>query len=204
MRHAFSSVASARGVLALTILSCFAFPSRGVAQRMSCSRAQTTLLNKNSTRDELQLAMAKMVNCGDAAPAGSVKMLRQVTSRSTADTIAITGAWALLDRRLVDSIGVLALDASQPRERRLVFLRLLTRYVAPSAGIDTSEVNYQVPSVLTSMQDSEGVIGTNPITFDGRNVARARIQSMSIHDADTTLRKLAALVYQELQADYPQ
>ena len=105
-------------------------------------------------------------------------MLRQVTSRSAADTVALHGAWALLDTRLTDSIRVLALEVNQPTERRLFFLRLLTRYAAPNAAVDDRGVNAEAPSVLLAAHDPGGVVGTNPPTADSRNYARATILTM--------------------------
>ena len=185
--------------LTLAVL-CLAHPSRTLAQGMSCSTAQTTLLKKNSTRSELEMAMARMVNCGDLAPGGIVKMLRQVNPRSIADTVARQGAWALLDNRLMDSVRVLAVSANQATERRLFFLRLLTRYAALNAGVNDKAANLaDAPSVLFAVHHPGGVVGTNPLTTDGRNRARATIRTMGLQDTDATLRKLAGLVYEELR-----
>ena len=81
MRHALSRVVRVRRALGLTFAAlCLAHSSRAVAQGMSCSTAQTILMKKNSTRTELYGAMSRMVRCGDLAPGGIVKMLRQVAS----------------------------------------------------------------------------------------------------------------------------
>jgi len=147
--------------------------------------------------------MATMVNCGDAAPGTIVKMLRQFAPRSAGDTLARQGAWALLDTRLVDSIGVLALDVNQTTERRLFFLRLLTRSAALNAAVNESQMNSDAPSVLTSVIHPGGVLGTRPPTAESRNRARATIQTMGLRDPDPTLRKLAGLVYEELKYYMP-
>jgi hypothetical protein len=144
-----------------------------------------------------------MVNCGDAAPGGIVELLRQGTPHSENDTLALQGAWALLDNQLMDSIRVLAVDVKQPTERRLFFLRLLTRYTAPNAAVDESQMDSDAPSVLTSVIHPGGVVGTNPLTPDGRIRARATIQTMGFHDPDPRLRKLAGLVYEELKYHLP-
>jgi hypothetical protein len=199
-RQEFLEVASRRLARWLIMAAwCVSLPSQVGAQGMSCSTAQTILLKKSSARTELYGAMSRMVNCGDAAPGGIVKMLRQVTLRSTADTVARQGARALLDNRMMDSIRMLAVDVDQPTERRTFFLRLLTRYAAPNAGIDESQMNSDAPTVLTTVIHPGGVVGTSPMTADGKSRARATIQSMGSHDPDATLRKLAGLVHAELK-----
>jgi hypothetical protein len=204
MRHALSRVASVRRTFCLTFASLtLALPSRGVAQGMSCDRARTILLSKTSTRTDKYGAMSRMVNCGDAAPGGIVELLRQGTPHSENDTLALQGAWALLDNQLMDSIRVLAVDVKQPTERRLFFLRLLTRYTAPNAAVDESQMDSDAPSVLTSVIHPGGVVGTNPLTPDGRIRARATIQTMGFHDPDPRLRKLAGLVYEEPKYHLP-
>jgi hypothetical protein len=106
--------------------------------------------------------MAKVVHaCGDAAPGWIARMLREATPLSTRDTVARSGAWALLDRRLIDSVRVLAIDHAQTTERRRYFLRLLARYVSPTAAVDDRHINDGLsPSVILAAQDADGVVGT--------------------------------------------
>src|SRR5215218_6633376 len=202
LRHTHLKILSDRRALGLTCaVLCLALPSGAVAQRRNCDQARAVLLNETSTRTESYVEMATMVNCGDAAPGTIVKMLRQFAPRSAGDTLARQGAWALLDTRLVDSIGVLALDVNETIERRLFFLRLLTRSAALNAAVNESQMNSDAPSVLTSVIHPGGVLGTRPPTAESRNRARATIQTMGLRDPDPTLRKLAGLVYEELK-DY--
>jgi hypothetical protein len=150
-------------------------------------------------------AIAKVVNtCGDAAPGWVARLLRQATPLSTKDTVARTAAWSLLDRRLTDSVRVLALDQTQTTERRRYFLRLLARYVSPIAAVDDRHINDDPsPSVILAAQDADGVLGTWPPNAESRNRARGTIHQMGETDPDATLRKLAALVYDELQYYLP-
>ena len=205
LRHTYSNILSDRRALGLTFAAlCLALPSRAVAQRRNCAQARAVLLNETSTRTESYVEMATMVNCGDAAPGTIVKMLRQFAPRSAGDTLARQGAWALLDTRLVDSIGVLALDVNQTTERRLFFLRLLTRSAALNAAVDDRGIhNPETPSVLLAAGDAGGVLGTSPPTAESRKRARATIQTMGLRDPDPTLRKLAGLVYEELKYYMP-
>ena len=125
-------------------------------------------------------------------------MLRQATPLSTKDTIARIGAWALLDRRLTDSLRVLATDQTQTTERRRFFLSLLVRYAAPNAVIDEGSLDSGAPAVLSTMLDPGGVHGTWPPNTQSHGVVLYTIQQMASNDPDARLRKLAAQVYTEL------
>ena len=123
MRHVLLGIVSFRRALGLTFAAlCLAPPSRAVAQGMSCEQAQTILLKKHSTRADLFGAMSRMVNCGDGAPVGIMKMFRQVTPRAVADTVARQGAWALLDNRLMESVRSMGLHDPDATLRKLAGL----------------------------------------------------------------------------------
>jgi len=205
MRRRYLPLARLQQALAFALAAVFlVYPSRIEAQITSCNQAQAILLNPSSLRDDLYMAMAKAVRCPGDGPRIIATVLRQATPLSTLDTIARQGAYALLDRRLTDSVRVLATDPTQTTERRTLFLRLLTRYAAANAAVDASQINSQpTPSVLLAVQDAGGVLGTYPPDATSRNNARATIHHMSLNDSDATLRKLAGLVYVQLQ-DYMQ
>jgi hypothetical protein len=169
-----------------------------------CGEAQATLLSDGATRQQVVSAMAKIVHCGDIAPGTIVAALRRATPNTTRDTIAHAGAWSLFDRRLLDSVRVLALDYSQPTARRIAHLQLLTRYAVPSVAVDTSSIHHDHPSVLVSMTDGGGWQGTRPLGLEDRKWARASIQAMAHRDPDARLRKLAGLVAEQLGFHFQQ
>jgi hypothetical protein len=173
--------------------------SSGAQQTLTCDQARTTLLTNGGSRAQLVLATAKIIHCGDMAPTTVAATLRRATPNSTRDTLAQAAAFTLFDRRLLDSVRVLALDASQTAARRQVYLRLLTRYAAPLAAIDTTSLGQEPPKVLGAGGDGDGVVGTSPLGLEGRNWARATIQTMGFHDPDPRLRKLANAVGDQLQ-----
>jgi hypothetical protein len=161
MRSAFLKVARFRRTLAHAFVPvCLAYASPALGQSLTCEQARDILLASSSTRDDRYHAIAKAVNaCGNGGPIMIARALRAAAPLSTADTVARTGAYALLDRRLADSVRVLARDQSQTTERRRYFLRLLTRYVAANASIDERFVDADAPSVLVPVSDGGGVVG---------------------------------------------
>ncbi len=203
-RHSTWSRRSARVALGFLLIGLLA-PARSsrAQQTLTCDQARTTLLANGASRAQLVLATAKIINCGDMAPGTVVATLRRATPNSTRDTLAQAAAFNLFDRRLLDSVRVLALDASQSAARRQVYLRLLTRYAAPLAAVDTTALNAESPKVLGAGGDGVGVQGTSPLGVEGRNSARATIQAMGYHDPDPRLRKLASLVGDQLQPFMP-
>jgi hypothetical protein len=202
MRRISLSFARRQASFALTFATLFLLqPSTARAQSMTCNQAKAILLNSSSLRSDLYQAMAKALRgCPNDGPQIVANALRQAPALSTRDTVARQGAWALLDRRLVDSLHYIALDPAQTTERRRFFLRLLTRYVAPNATVDDRQISSEdSPSVLQAVSDAGGVVGTSPITAESKNTARYTIQYKRDHDADPTLRKLAGLIDQQLQ-----
>ena len=179
--------------------------SSASAQAWTCEHARDILVNTDSSsRSDMFEALAKVVHtCGHSAPGWVARMLRQASPLSTTDSVARLGAWSLLDRRLIDSVRVLALDQTQTTERRRFFLNLLARYAAVDVVVDGGTMDSDAPAVLSTVVDPGGLLGTWPPNTESRNRARATIRQMSESDPDATLRRLAGYVYVELP-DYMQ
>jgi hypothetical protein len=106
--HAFKRLGWSALVLAL-----LAMPAPAVAQQMTCAQALTATAHTGYTRDQIAEAWNVLVGCGDAAPPAIAAAIRSAPLNSAKDTLALLAAWSLADRRLVDSIIVLAKDPSQ-------------------------------------------------------------------------------------------
>jgi hypothetical protein len=120
---------------------------------------------------------------------------------STLDTLVQFDAYMLFDRRLADSIRALALDPNQSKARRTFYLYLLTRYAAPSAGVDTGAVGKRSIAIVVQPH-VEWVTGNQPLTASDRVRVRSTILSMATDDPDPTLRELARMVHEDL-GSYP-
>jgi hypothetical protein len=190
------------GAAFAVVVTLLLLPASAKAQQaLTCDQARSTLLSSGGSRAQLIAATATIIRCGDIAPATVATALRRATPNTTRDTLAQFGAASLFDRRLLDSVRVLALDYSQPTARRQAYLHLLTRYASPIAAIDVRSLDRDdAPKVLGAGDGEGGVDGTQPLGVDGRNLARATIQTMGWHDPDPRLRKLANLVGEQLQA----
>jgi hypothetical protein len=90
-------------------------------------------------------------------------------------------AWALFDPGLVDSVAALAKDARQPRQRRVLFVGLLSRYAECASGTDSC-----------------GSDDLHPLPPADRDRARAAIDWLAHHEPDARLRAYAAQVSEEL------
>jgi hypothetical protein len=168
------------------------------AQAMSCETARQTILSNGSKRDALIEASSVIVRCEDLAPNTIVAAIRKATPGSLRDTLALGNAHTLRDARLADSIAVLAKDPQQSLARRTFFVGLLVRYINPHAGLNASTVNHAVPAVLVYLPHT-GVIDGNQRMLDyHRERIRSQILSVSYHDSDANLRKLAGLAAEQV------
>jgi hypothetical protein len=169
-------------------------PARG--QVPTCAQAQA-ILSTNGVYSRAQIANAwpVMIKCGDPAPPTIILALRQANANSARDTLAIDAAWALADRRLVDSIIVLAKDPTQLIARRSKYLALLTRDVNPDVAFTLGPSG----SVrLATMGDVTPVTGNQPIDQPARNRSSAAIAWMSANDSNGDIRRWAAAIAKQL------
>ena len=193
--------ATARGVIALAFLMLRPAPMG--AQRFTCEGARTVLLSDAAARRDQFSAANTILGCGNVGAGTIASALRRATPNTTADTIASNLAFLTFDRRLADSIRVIALDSSQSTERRTLYLRLLANYVAPGTGIDvdagkrgSSRVLHR--SVHAAVETRSGPFGTWPMRAEDRASVLATIVVMGARDPDEKLRRLAERVGKEL------
>jgi hypothetical protein len=181
------------------VIAPWVAPVSIAAQTPTCAQAQTTVnSNEGYSRDQIAMAWYVMVTCGDAAPAAIVSAIRRATLNTGRDTLALLAAWSLADRRLVDSIIVLAKDPSQVNARRWQYLGLLTRYYDPSLTLDLSARGPGGGIALAVATDAKTWGGNQPIDQAARDRAKAAIAWMGANDPSLELRRMAALVAQQL------
>jgi hypothetical protein len=188
-------------VLALALVAWS--PALLGAQRFTCEEARTILLSDTVPRLDLFSAGSTIMGCGVVAPGVVASALRRARPNSTADTVVTTAAWQTFDRRLVDSIRVMAVDTRQTRSRRMLYLQLLTRYALPGTGIDDdalgSESRWVLHSSAQFFDRSARPFGTLLILKEDRTRIVATIAEMGRHDPDEPLRRLAGKVAVELE-----
>jgi hypothetical protein len=98
----------------------------------------------------------------------------------------------------VDTVAVLSKDARQPRQRRFIYLGLLTRYSDCHTALDIGALDRPMSTVTVGAQDACGSDNRHELAPKDRDLARAAIAWMSQHDPDDRLRQLAAAVSEEL------
>ena len=137
------------------------------------------------------------------APGTIAGALRHARPNSTADTVVTTLATQTFDRRLVDSIRVMAVDSSQSTVRRTLCLQLLTGYALPGTFVDTEAIGHESFSVLRRnslwVTEASRPFGTRLILKEDRARILATIAAMGRQDPDDSLRRLAARVVPELE-----
>lgn len=192
---------TARTVLALGVV--VSSPTLLSAQRFTCEQASAVLIADEAPRLDRFSAGSTVMGCGVMAPGVIATAMRRARPNSTADTIVTTLAWQTFDRRLVDSIRVMAVDTRQTRSRRMLYLQLLTRYALPGTGIDDdalgSESRWVLHSSAQSFDRSARPFGTLLILKEDRTRIVATIAEMGRHDPDEPLRRLAGKVAVEVE-----
>jgi hypothetical protein len=185
-------------------------PTRLGAQRFTCEEASTVLLSTDAQRLDRFAATNALFRCGDITAGTVASALRRAKPNTTADTLATILAWVTFDRRLVDSIRVVAVDSSQSTARRTLYLQLLTNYAVPFTVVDTEAIKRATYFVLRRRQPLHGnrkhlleaasaPFGTRLIRKEDRARAVATIAEMARHDPDENLRLLAGRVVTELE-----
>jgi hypothetical protein len=152
------------------------------AQRMSCTYADSVARLDALSRDDRELAGAKLLYCPDIRVAATTSLLRRGQSNAETDTLGRMIAWALFDPKLVDSVAVLAKDPRQPSDRRVLFVGLLARY---------ADCGFR--SGTDSCPDDR-----HPLPAVDRDRARNAIAWVAQHDSDIQVRAYAARVSEEL------
>ena len=185
--------------LALAVSS----PALLAAQRFTCEEANKILISTDSPRLDRFSAGSTILSCGIIAPGVIATALRRARLNSTADTVATTLAMQTFDRRLADSIRVMAVDSSQSTARRMLCLQLLTRYALPGTVVDTEAIGHESLSVLRRhilwVTEASRPFGTRLILKEDRARIVAAIAAMGRQDTDQGLRRLAARVAPELE-----
>jgi hypothetical protein len=167
-------------------------------QAMPCDTASVLLTNEGQTAARLEEAASTIVGCGDMAPTTIAKALRTALSGTVRDSAAQYAAWFLADRRLIDSVAVLGKDASQTVSKRRAFLKLLARYVVPSAAVYTENAQGASDYVLGVLSDADVVDGNQPITASDRARALDAIVWMGVNDPNLDVRRVANLAGAQL------
>ena len=150
---------------------------------MSCAYADSVARLDALSVDDRELAVAKLYFCPDIRAAAITSLLRRGESNPATDTLGRMIAWALFDPALVDSVSALAKDARQRRERRVLFVGLLSRYADCNYGSGT---------------DSCGTDDRHPLPPIDRDRARTAIDWVAQYDPDIRVRAYAAHVWEEL------
>jgi hypothetical protein len=136
--------------------SMLALPGRLFGQRMSCAHADSVLRSDVRGRQERIDAIGRMLYCPDTRVGTFTALLRRSPSSAVSDTLARLAAWTLLDPRLVDSVAVLSKDARQPRQKRVFYLALLTRYSHCGISLDMSALDRPMATVTGGITDACG------------------------------------------------
>ena len=178
-------------------------PSLLRAQRFTCEEARALLVSADAPRLDRFSAASTIMGCGTVAPGVVASALRSAKPNSTADTVASILAVQTFDRRLVDSIRVMAVDSSESTPRRTFYLQLLARYALPGTVVDTEAASHGSTWVL-HRNLIWGTLGSRPfgtllILKEDRARIIATIAAMGRQDPDDGLRRLAALVAPELE-----
>ena len=177
------------------------------AQRFTCEEAGRVALSADAARADRFSATFTIPGCANIAPAIVVSALRRAAPNTSADTLASILAGIIFDRRLADSIRVMALDSSQSTERRMLYLELLASYALPGTVIRDGTVrraslvnvdNFQPPRKLLD-EPVRPPFGTRLIRVEDRTRIVATIAAMGVQDPDEQLRRLAATVATELE-----
>ena len=185
------------GLVLLVVIGAQPIDAR--AQSITCAQAVTLLSTGGSpTRTQLAGASSRILECGDTAPGAIVAALRLAAPNTVRDTMAMGDAWALLDRRLSDSVIALAKDPHQTVTRRVFYLSLLARYVAPTVGVDPTGARKMNATVLVTVLHPGVVAGNLPMDVAARDRARAGIAWMATNDPSLDIRRLAGLVAAQL------
>ena len=161
--------------------SFLALPAQLPAQRMSCAHADSVARMDALSLDAREVATVKLIYCPDIRVAAITSLLRRGESNPASDTLGRMVAWALFDPGLVDSVAVLAKDARQPRQRRVLFVGMLSRYAECQSGTDTC-----------------GSDDRHPLPPADRDRARAAIDWVARHDLDARVRAYAAQISADL------
>lgn len=193
-----SHIQRVRVSIVLLAASMLALPARLSGQRMSCAHADSVLRSDERRRQDRIEAIGRTIYCPDTRVAAFTVLLRGSRPNSIADTLARLAAWTLLDPRLVDSVAVLSKDARQPRQKRVFYLALLTRYSDCGISVDMSAIDRPMAKVTGGISDACGSDDRHALPRADRDRARAAIAWMGEHDPDDRLRQLAAAVSEEL------
>lgn len=169
------------------------------AQRMSCAHADSVARLESLSRDDRELAVAKLLYCPDIRAAAITSLLRRGEFTPASDTLGRMAAWALFDPALVDSMAALAKDSRQPRQRRALFVSLLTRYADCGRSADITAIDRPRDIVLVGGSiHSCGSDNRHPLPAADRDRARAAIAWLASHGSDVRVRSFAAQVSREL------
>jgi len=167
---------------------------------MTCNQAKVILVADTSQRADMFRAASRILGCLGDAPGAIATGLRGAAAGSMQDTALTQDAYLLFDRRLVDSVRVLAVDQSQALSKRQGYLLLLTRYISPGTGIDFTAASTGKLMALSGSGGREGVTGSQPIDGSARERALSSIYAMKQNDSEAGLRALASMVYHELDS----
>jgi len=148
------------------------------------------------------LAIGKLLYCPDIRVAAFAAILRHSRLNTVSDTLGSLAAYTLLDAALVDSIAVLSKEARQPRERRIFFVGLLTRYSDCWTSADTRAIDRPQATVLGGNLHGCGSDDRQVLPLADRERAWAAIDWMAHHDPDERLRAFAAQVSEELTMNW--
>jgi hypothetical protein len=193
-----------RGSTALAIaLLLLVRPAMLEAQRFTCEEAGAILLLDDAPRlDLFSAASTIMGRCGTIAAGAIATALRRAAPNSTADTLAMVAAMNVYDRRLADSIGVVALDSSQSTTRRTLYLRILVNLAYPGMSVDVDAARRGGSALRVDLHrvgaHHHRAFGTRMMRAEDRARAIATIARMGIQDPDEDLRQLARVVAVEL------
>jgi hypothetical protein len=185
-------------LLFLFAASVIALPAPLLGQARTCAHADSVLRSDERGRQERIEAIGKLLDCADTRVSAFTALLRRAQPGSVGDTLGRIATWYLFDPRFVDSVAVLSKDARQSRERRLLYLGLLTRYSDCSTAVDTHALDEPMATVTVGGTDMCGSDDLHPLPAADRDRARAAVAWMGRNDPDDRLRALAAQVSEEL------
>jgi hypothetical protein len=165
---------------------------------MSCETARNVLLATTGEPDNIRLAGATIVRCGDLAPKTLIAAIRNVAVGSLRDSVAQDAAWILSDRRLVDSVIALGKSPQTSGPRRRVAIKLLTHYVDPSARLRPLGAGQPMQLVIGTVNHPELVIGNVPIIPEAQDRALNALRWMATNDPGVETKTLARLAAEQL------
>ena len=88
----------------LLTANLLALPVQTPAQRMTCAHADSVARSDARSRDDRELAIAKLHYRPDVRVAAITALLRGSKSNPVSNTLGAMAAWALFDSALVDSV----------------------------------------------------------------------------------------------------